>query len=238
MEKDPIDVIKLVEEILLSKTRNFIFQKNIDRFEKYSDKTSSSKINHLQFSDTLLVWIELSDILSPAQLIETISYATSSIISRFFCCGIPMRGAVGYGPIFIGKDPMFFCGKELYATMKLESKQDWVGAMLDKSAIDIIDLENFASEEFPPCFVRYDVPLKKSCDGIDSIAIDWVTPLLADSDITLCFDVIFKKDGDDVARKMDNTQMFFDKIASSQKNFPFYICGKEILEMRRILSSL
>jgi len=129
-----------------------------------------------------------------------------------------LRGAVGFGPIFVSRNPLFFTGKELYETKKLEERQVWAGAMLHDSAVSA--LGTVGAEPF---FLEYPVPMSECPTPTlrPSIAIDWVTPLSASPGLTPPWDRMFAASaGTEVRRKAEETRKFFDMVATSNRR-PF-----------------
>jgi len=58
MEREPDEVLALLVELLQSKQWNELIQRDLDRFDHFSDSFPTPIIEYLQFSDTLLIWLE------------------------------------------------------------------------------------------------------------------------------------------------------------------------------------
>jgi hypothetical protein len=239
MRRDPADVLSLVLELLESSRRNAIVQGDVDKFARYSGDALPPTIKYLQFSDTLLIWLPLEPTApklfqSPAQLVRTVSYVTSLTLASFISVGIPLRGAVGFGPIFISSEPLFFTGGELYETMKLERQQAWAGAALHESAVRALDLQSF-----DPFFVKYPVPMTNA-EPCTTVAVDWATPLTPSPGLIPPWDAMFGADPSDskIRTKKEGTQRFFQTLTASYRPFPIRFADQSLLPMRQRLSAL
>jgi hypothetical protein len=153
--------------------------------------------------------------------------------------GIPLRGAVGYGPAFISIDPIFFTGCELSKTMKLERKQAWAGAILDESAVKTLN-----SGQVEPFFLEYPVPMySKNSDAVtqeNRLAIDWVTCLSENPGNSPPWELMFQSKDSRVLKKGEETQKFFDQLLSSQprRNFPICFNEADVTELRKLFSHI
>jgi hypothetical protein len=239
MGREPSEVVALVQELLQSSKRNWPIQRDIDRFAHFCGGVPAPTIEYLQFSDTLLIWLH-ADQAAPklsqtrGQLVRTISYAVSLTLASFISTGIPLRGAVGFGPIFVSSDPLFFTGRELHGTMKLERQQVWAGAALHDSAVSALDFE-----QVEPFFLDYSIPMSNDTAPAPNFAIDWVTPLLGFPELTPPWDRMFCPSTDvRVRRKGDETRKFFETLAGLHRPFPLQFAKETIVSMRARLARL
>ena len=143
MRQEPAEVFMLVKELLQASARNWPIQRDLDRFSHFSGSSHAPTIEYLQFSDTLLIWLQVEDsvaelLRSPSQLVQSICYAASITLASFMATGIPLRGAVGFGPTYISRDPLFLVGGELYSSIKLGEMQTWAGIALHESANKVL----------------------------------------------------------------------------------------------------
>jgi hypothetical protein len=239
MSREPGEVVVLVEELLRSSTRNWLIQHDIDQSAHFFGGGPAPKIEYLQFSDTLLIWFHANPaapklLQTPGQLVRTISYAVSLTLASFIATGMPLRGAVGYGPVFVSSHPLFFTGKELYGTMKLEQQQAWAGAALHDSAVSALDFE-----QDEPFFLDYSIPMSDDAAPAPNFAIDWVTPLSGSPGLTPPWDRMFCASADaKVRRKGNETRKFFETIAALHRPFPLHFAEETIASMRARLARL
>jgi len=80
--------------------------------------------------------------------------------------GVPIRGGITHGEMYINKEQQIFLGKALTDAYLLEKNQQWIGVAIDKSVFTAFpDLDNLlkANDLLNSVFFEYDVPLK---DGI------------------------------------------------------------------------
>jgi hypothetical protein len=241
MDREHDEVLALLVGLLQSKQRNELIQRDLDRFGHFSKSFSRPIIEYLQFSDTLLIWLQgesgaLRLSRTPRQLVQTISYATCLTLASFISVGIPLRGAVGFGPIFVSREPLFFTGKQLYETKKLEKRQAWAGAMLHDSAVSAL-----GAAETEPFLLQYPVPMS-DCQASalrHSLAIDWVTPLSASPGLTPPWDRMFRSSANvKVGRKAEETRKFFDTVARLKRSaFPLHLSEGTIAGIRSRLQT-
>ena len=196
MRQHPRDVFALVQELLASSTRNWPVQRDLDRHAHFSGGETPPELKYLQFSDTLLIWLssEPAGLLqSPAQLVRTVSYATSLTLGAFLGAGVPLRGSIGFGPAFISYEPLFFTGWELYKTMKAERAQAWAGAALHETAVTALS----DPREGEPFIVGYPVPMSDPAAAAANFAVDWVTPLCLEQPLTPPWEQMFRSNPPD-----------------------------------------
>jgi hypothetical protein len=192
----------------------------------------------LQFSDTLLIYLSQNDLVpdhlqTPGQLVESVCYAASLTLATFIASGIPLRGAVEFGPTFISREPLFFTGVELYETLKLEREQAWAGAAIHRSAKETIEINQ--DETFA---VKYPVPMTDAKSKSVEYAIDWVSCLSCCPTIVPPWDTLFSASSSKVLRKRKETQRFFNKLESEHRSFPVFMSRNTIESVRIRLSRL
>lgn len=237
MEKEPEEVLNVIKVLLETPQIITPVSRDIGRFAHFSAK-KSPEIEYLVFSDTILMW--LSNIKSspdqfqkPHQLVETISYAVSISLATFMFSGIPIRGGIGYGPIFICKEPLFFTGKELSDVFKFEKQQAWAGVALHSSAEKYID--NPANIPF---LLNYTVPLQ--CDKKKNfIAIDWVSPNGKLSTLSPPWHLLFSNRTDKrVNEKYINTKKFYETVIVQDRNVPITLAEDSINQLRSRIENI
>lgn len=238
MAKEPEIVLNLVQELLQNSVRNWPVQRDLNRFARFSGSESVPVIEYLQFSDTLLIYLSQNDsvpepLQTPGQLVESVCYSASLTLATFLVSGIPLRGAVGFGPAFISREPLFFTGVELYETLKLEREQAWAGAAIHRSAKETIELGH--EETFT---VKYPVPMTDPKSETVEYAIDWVSCLACCPAIVPPWDTLFSSSSSKVLRKRNETQRFYNALESEHRSFPVSMSKITIESVRNRLSRL
>ncbi len=236
MAKEPEAVLALVEELLKSSVMKSCIQHENDQFARYSGADARPKIEYLQFSDTLIIYLREEktgppQLSTPSQLVESVCYATSLTLAHFIASGIPLRGAVGFGQTFISRDPLFFTGAELYETFKLEREQVWAGAALHNSA-----KEALGGDRDCVFFTRYQVPMKHQCDSSPDMAIDWVSCLNCGMNIVPPWETMFLGGGKKVQQKSEETLRFYKFMASKPHLVQVGVSRETVESMKSRLS--
>ena len=238
MARKPEEVLILVQELLKSSVINRLVQHDLDEVARFSEADTSPVIEYLQFSDTLMIYLREyklgpEQLAKPSQLVESVCYATSLTLAHFIASGIPLRGAVGFGPTFISQNPLFFTGVELYETFKLEREQLWAGAGLHSSAKEALG-------EIQECsfFTEYQVPMTDSNKCKPELAIDWVSCLKLGSDIVPPWDAMFQGCDPEIAIKREKTIQFYKSVGSNPRPVSLGVAKETIDSMRRRLLCL
>lgn len=221
MKANPEDVFPVIQKMVQSSEDLWHIQMKTDKIAKFSGCNERPEIKCIQFSDTLLIWIQSAPganimLNSPMYLVSTIGYATAFVLSTFIGAGLPLRGAIGFGDIFVSQDPMFFTGYQLYQTMELEKQQCWAGAILHESAIKHVN-----THDLDAWYVEYDVPCKfglKNCTAVnwasmlsihDSIILDPLAPLPISESPIPDWESMFVSDNESVCAKKLATKKFY-----------------------------
>jgi len=133
----------------------------------------------VRFSDTILVY---SDNPTGMGLIRVVR-ATLGIIGNLMVRGVPVRGAIASGAVYIDPSAMLFIGEPLLAAHEETEQQEWAGALLvqdlekDPSLLPAI---RFLEEQKMVC--RYRAPIKNG-DARASLCVNWTLnyPLAPDT---------------------------------------------------------
>jgi len=238
MRRDPDEVLTIVQELLRASERNWIVQRDLDRFAHFSGTARAPVIEYLQFSDTLLIWLR-SDPLAPtllqtpAQLVRSICYAASLTLASFIATGVPLRGAIGFGPTFVSRYPLFFTGGELYESAKLERKQAWAGAALHDSAAKAL-----TGQPVESFIVEYPVPMSEAASPKPTLAVDWVTCLSSFPTIVPPWNLMFSSKDAKVQKKKEETRRFFETLEPQHRPFPIRLAQETIAAMRERLAGI
>ena len=238
MSREPDEVFMLIKELLQASFRNWHIQRDLDKFSHFSGSEYAPTIKYLQFSDTLLIWLQVEELVpepmqSPSQLVQSICYVTSFTLASFIFTGIPLRGAIGFGPTFISREPLFLVGSKLCSTIKLEKKQIWVGAALHESAANVLP-QNMLN----PFIIQYLVPMKPSDSPEPQLAVDWVSCLQVNHNLIPPWERLFDSNKTEVRQKRLETQKFYKEVRSQSRIFPVYHGERTILEMQQRLTSI
>ena len=238
MRQEPAEVFMLVKELLQASARNWLIQRDLDRFSHFSGSSHAPTIEYLQFSDTLLIWLRVEELVpeqlkSPSQLVQSVCYAASITLASFMATGIPLRGSVGFGPTYISRDPLFLVGGELYSSIKLGEMQTWAGVALHESAVKVL-----LSDSEDPFLIEYEVPMKHSGSARPKFAVDWVTCLSVESKLIPPWEQMFCSDDEKVKLKKEETQKFYEFVRSQSKSFPVYLSENTISNMQERLSRI
>lgn len=143
---------------------------------------SQSKINCLNFSDTIVFWTNDDSIESLNELLIVSHTFNWQAIDYFF----PVRGSVVYGEIMhidfrqpnggggvYNINSLF--GKGLVKAHQKAESQNWAGTVIDGSIIDILQARQITPAEFlEPYAKKYKVPYKNGIDIADEYVF-WIT---------------------------------------------------------------
>jgi hypothetical protein len=171
------------------------------------------------FSDTILLY---SQDTSFDSLHNLVLYCLV-LIREGLLQGIPVRGAITKGEVFIDKD--IFIGKPIVQAHVMEQRQEWLGCWIDD-----VCLENLSGEERwrldGDMIVPYLIPLKQSEPEQSLWAINWTVSIYIQDKQTDTFDQIDRmfavgSKGNEcdpnVKRKKVNTQKFAGYCFSNMK---------------------
>jgi hypothetical protein len=142
------------------------------------------------FSDTIVLYQDMpkGPVALQAPTINVFLGEACYLLRLAFERGIPLRGAVSYGDYYIQEDRGCFIGYPVIEAHNIESKQNWSGATICKSAWDKLyslhnestrmegewrgfDLRGFFSPLNNPLWVKYPIPYESS--NINGIALCW-----------------------------------------------------------------
>ena len=129
--------------------------------------------------------------------------------------GFPLRGAITYGEVYANIEKNIFLGKAISEAAMLESKQNWIGAIVDQPVIN--RYKTFFERDEPESAVlvyllpQYNVPLK---DGSrkEYHVINWRQNMVSEDGIK----ALFKNEPFDsrAQEKIDNTLCFAKEIVN------------------------
>lgn len=176
----------------------------------------SLKIQIYVISDSIIF---IQDTLTQRGLLYIISYCRI-LIGSCLADGIPIRGAISYGPVSVEhKRGTTIVGRGLTKAYDLESRQQWAGGIVDKECFDVVSKENqdlvdhLINDKENPIITKYSVP-QKGGSIKEELALDWtIYKLIKNSeDIRSAFSMHNKEINEDVEIKIQNTIKFFNDI--------------------------
>lgn len=145
-----------------------------DKYGKTAD-LSDSKINCINFSDTIIFWTNDDELSSLEELIYvTHRFNWQSIIYNF-----PLRGAIVYGEIthdkyesLNAKGGIFNInstfGKGIIDAHNKAESQNWAGTVIDKSILDFLEINNIEATSFFVNYAKkYKIPYKTNVNCLN-----------------------------------------------------------------------
>lgn len=168
------------------------------------------------FSDSIFL-IAKED--TEESFIDLVSYAWR-MMQLFILAGFSLRGAITYGEIHVDFDCNIFLGECIVKAVDLEKEQNWIGAVVDDSAINrynaIFKNEDVQSALMSLILWTHDVPFK---DGTikNYYVLNWRENLVSEVGIKALFkNEPFDKD---VQIKIDNTLKFSKEVVESGRAY-------------------
>lgn len=163
-------------------------------------------------SDTIVMWTNDSR----KRCFRGIVWASGRLMAESFLSGIPLRGAISAGPLYVGDDGELLVGEALVTAHELESDQAWAGAAVDDHA------EMESDDEMPNSLDRglvwYPPPSKKALEH-SPICVDWplhLKPTVPWSRIASIWPPCLEPED---KQKKQNTRKFFEHCRSRSMSF-------------------
>ncbi|PHQ95290.1 MAG: hypothetical protein COB40_10705 [Marinosulfonomonas sp.] len=169
LEQEGLQAVEAVYEILMSDvaSKESIRSVNVNRIgrDQLSTSFGMTPINHVHFSDTIILWVPLAQ-----HFIAPFMARCADLVCDALKLSVPLRGTLAVGEAIMHKETSTFVGMPIVEAAKLEAAQDWLGVCLGPSM-----LAHDVSREFDPNFVLpFNVPFKKGRAGVVSgLALDW-----------------------------------------------------------------
>lgn len=144
------------------------------------------------------------------------------VLQIFISFGMPLRGAISYGDIFINEKINMFLGKSLTNAYELERQQQWIGVIIDQIAADKYDI--FNNEIMKELCIEYEVPFKS---GINKKyrTLNWRLNMIVKNGTRSLFSVDEDSDDETIIKKINNTLDYARFIVSRQK---VYLYGEDV----------
>lgn len=105
----------------------------------YAEINREETCRWIRFSDTILLYAEETEQALPHLILNSLQ-----LLGWSFRFGIPMRGAVTRGELYVSEDRSIFVGEGLIRAHDLQQSQDWAGAILDP------EKQRIGEEQIPP----------------------------------------------------------------------------------------
>ncbi len=172
-----------------------------------TSETTNSYCKHFIFSDSIIL-IANDD--SDGAFIDIVLF-TWKLLQVSIVNGMPLRGAITYGEIYVNENKNIVLGKALTNAYLLEGQQDWIGVIFDKIVIQRYQTLLKSHDVYDELLYNYNVPLKegKTCEFR---VLNWRLNLLSSIGIKPLFKNPEKIDS--VQQKIDNTLAFSSHIAN------------------------
>jgi hypothetical protein len=159
---------------------------SLDLTEKYTNpiytaispeqEKDSSSIKIFVISDSIILVQENLTILGFYFLLARCQVLLSTSLAD----GIPLRGAISYGPVSIIENRgTTIVGRGLTRAYTFEASQNWSGGMIDPECFKILNpqnpqaiIESLLKDKVNPLIIKYNIPLKDS-KYISGFGFNW-----------------------------------------------------------------
>lgn len=125
---------------------------------------------HVRFSDTILLYVTEEN---RSGLLRLIIASQRLLVSSMFT-GLPMRGALTRGDLYVSRDKRVYLGEGLVHAHELEVAQEWAGMIVDAQRLHPRPLTKHVRAELTATglLVKYAVPRKEGAVR-DELCIGW-----------------------------------------------------------------
>ena len=191
-----------------------------------------SRINCINFSDTIVFWTNDDSEESLMEIIKVAYRFNLQTVMRFF----PARGALVYGEIIYvdfkqhndagglyNINSVF--GKGLVEAHEKAEKQHWAGTVIDSTLINELVKRNYKVDSFlSPYSKKYKVPYKKEPELLEEYVLNIVKGDLNEDSLKNGKDMIMRNfsnhnksvDKQDVKEKIENTLKFLESYHKNE----------------------
>ena len=142
-------------------------------FFKEHIEAGKKECSFVRFSDTILLYSDETDL-----ELGHIIFASNRLIAFMILKGLPVRGALTKGELFVDEDNSLVLGEGLIRAYELEQSQQWSGGIIDPDRIsiheNILDRDRSVANiedvivETRSVF-KYPAPFKTECYIADSV---------------------------------------------------------------------
>jgi hypothetical protein len=127
--------------------------------EFYRQRGFDQNVERLWFSDTYIFFSQDDSAASFASLEATSRHFFLSLVQK----GIPLRGAMAFGKLYVDKENDIFFGKALVEAYRFGEHQDWIGFLLTPSAEAQMETVKLPARE-RIYYRRSKIPWKTNCE--------------------------------------------------------------------------
>lgn len=132
-------------------------------------RPSSDLVGTAFFSDTILLYGTSRE---QSTDVAMVIVAASNLLGLAAQRGIPLRGALSFGHMFIDSTKGQIIGPPLVCAYEIEQQQEWMGAVIDPKQTNIFE-EAVKDGPVRCCIVPYPAPMKSGA-RIVHLCIDWM----------------------------------------------------------------
>lgn len=174
-------------------------------------RVSPDMLGSMVLSDTIILYADPKLPKQGAAALVTIS--SSNLINHFARRGIPLRGALSMGELWVDPRSNTMAGRALVKAYELEQQQDWCGALVDPDCADVYE-RGVSKSPMHLELVSYCAPLK-SGERKALPCVNWVHRYRHfGTSVGALFGGKAEIDHS-VHRKYTNTQLFVDHCIST-----------------------
>ena len=192
---------------LIQNTENYVYS------EETSQILRKETCKRFIFSDSIFL---LASEDTEQGFVDLFSYAWR-MMQIALAMKFPLRGAITYGDIYVEESKGIFIGDAIVKAAIWESKQDWIGAVVDKTAVEqyhsIFEGEDLLHQVYRILLPIYPVPLKNGTVE-EQVVINWRANIISKHGIKSLFQ--YDTNNKAVERKIDNTLSFAKAIRDNR----------------------
>ena len=222
IDQTSLDVLAKRYENIVTQERAFV---DLDRslrghvptlFPNHGNNRSSLCTQHIFSDSVILVATEDTETACLALLLRT--WRLSQL---FLAAGLPLRGAIEYGEVYVNSISSIFLGKALSTAYRTESQQDWVGICINETVPtrypSISDSSRRKHDVLSDIFKLYPVPFKGG--AVEKLhTINWRFNYVVQEGTRSLFG---SHNDPNIQRKIDNALAYARRGVSSQRIYAY-----------------
>ncbi|MFX0098343.1 MAG: hypothetical protein ACFFCS_02105 [Candidatus Hodarchaeota archaeon] len=184
---------------------------------KYRGKKFTKRIEHVIFSDTILVWSDIDDLYLFYSFIK-------DIIPISLASGLPLRVGIAAGKCYIKPSKNIYVGKPIVDAYLLEESQEWIGCAFHSSCHDLPDFHGKFQYDQPPWVVEYQAPVKTGSSFQPRYSLDWMREQRthlnnASFKQRYLIEILENQENERIKKKYENTVDFVDHCKRMMENY-------------------
>lgn len=204
--KKMIQTMELTE--IAKQYKNLVLSiQHLDAYYQSINGEKNKLCKQFIFSDSIVLFANDD---SEKSFIDLVTY-TWRFLQMSIAMKLPLRGAITYGEVYIDEINNVFLGEGLVNAVLLESKQEWIGVIIDHVLEEKYE-SVFSNENLKvltnSLMYKYDVPFKNGTTNLYR-ALNWRLNMVVDKGTRSLFD--YTKDPA-IDQKIDNTLSFAETI--------------------------